>query len=402
MSKGNEKLRTGQSLANRHRPKTWNDVCGHLQVVSRLKGMIKTSEIPNALLFMGPSGTGKTTLSRVFARYLNCEHNTSCGTCRSCKAMDAMQHPDYMELNCADARGIDEMRSVLSQARSMPMIGNLRIIVLDEFQQCTPQAAQAALKSLEEPPAHTLFILCTMSPETLIPAVLGRCQKLQLKRVQADTVADHVKRIANAEHIEIDNSTALLIAEATGGQLRDALQTLDAVSQALRGAESLSTVELEKLVTGVVQQAAGITDDLVATKALVCLHAIYEFDNKRTTLRTLLNSLSDVQNPTAFVNSMIYQNGYLIDVAVDSKNPAIYHTATNRTLANALDANVKHTANYGSKPRLPLCLHYQEALLALRQQITTAYGLEKFCLPTALATALQTGKALVDRHVKTT
>lgn len=388
-------IRTGETLANRHRPRTWDDVCGHTKVVSRLKGMIKSQELPNAILFAGPSGTGKTTLSRVLARYINCETMDACGECVSCLAMDNMRHPDYQEINCADARGIDEMRNLLQQAKFMPQLGNLRIIVMDEFQQATPQAMQTALKSLEEPPSHTLFIVCTMEPEKVHQAVIGRCQLMELQRVYPEYVTEHLARIAKDEGIEGVSEQALeLIASSTGGQLRNAIQTLDAVSQVIRGQdEELEGEELEELVMSAIVDASGVTDELVATKVLVYLHAVKI--NGKSTIRGVMKALIDVQSSVPFVNALLWQNSYLIDLLVDPKSKAIYHTAANRNLVKLLNEKVDRVENYGSSPNLSTCLAIQQHLFDLRQKLVQVSGQDRPMMQVMLANAYQDAAATV-------
>lgn len=361
------KISTSQGLATRWRPKFFDDVCGHQSVVARLKGIVKTQEVPNAILFCGPSGTGKTTLSRVFARYINCETFDACGECQSCLAMDKNQHPDYSEIDGASTGGIDAIRSLIQQAKFMPSMGNLRIIMIDEAQQITGAAQQALLKTLEEPPEATLFILSTMTPEKISPAIMGRCQKMELKRVQAEYVADHLLHIAKAEKFSkslLNKDAMLTIAESTGGQLRDAVQTLDAVRQAVAGVEDeLDADELEEMVKDAIFSASGVTDDMVATKVILYLHA-GKIDGKPT-VRGVLKAVLDVQNPVSFANALLFQNSYLIDCMVDASNSNIYHTATNRQL-------VKMMEEREVKPRLQVALAIHQQLLNLRTQLVSA------------------------------
>lgn len=393
-----KKITTSQGLATRWRPKHWDDVCGHNSVVQRLKGIVRTQEVPNAILFTGPSGTGKTTLSRVFARYINCATFDACGECDSCLASDQgpTSHPDYQELDGASSGGIDAIRSLIQQASFMPTMGNLRIIMIDEAQMVTGAAQQALLKTLEEPPESTLFILSTMTPEKISPAIMGRCQKMELQRVGAEYVADHLAMIAKAEKFDkgLDADAMLLIAESTGGQLRDAIQCLDAVRQTMAGADGkLDADEMEEMVKHAIFAASGVTDDMVATKALVYMHA-GKIAGKAT-LRGLLKAIINVQNPVSFSNALLFQNSYLIDRMVDPTSDKIYHTATNRQLVQLLNEKVDDIEAYGDNVHLGTVLSIHNHLINLRTQLVSAGvgGQDKALIQINLANAYSDARA---------
>jgi DNA polymerase-3 subunit gamma/tau len=231
------KLMVSASLASRVRPKSFKDIVGQQEAVLKLKGMLAKKKLPGAILITGDPGLGKTTLARVFARYLNCETYDACGTCASCK-IDIDNHPDITEINMGVDRGIDDSRALVQKARYAARF-NMRVIVGDECHNLTGPSEQALLKTLEEPPAGTLFILCTTNPEKMKPAVLSRCTKLQLHPVDPEELVDRLIVIAKKEGEDFDNKEGrkllTTIANYSNGLVRDAISILEGVLFAKAG-----------------------------------------------------------------------------------------------------------------------------------------------------------------------
>lgn len=368
------KMRSGKTLANKHRPKVWEDICGHTTEVTRLKGMIKSGELPSAFLISGPSGTGKTTIARVSSRYINCGSNTSCGKCDSCLAMDNNTSPDYEEIDAGSEGGVDSIRSIIQRARALPMLGNMRIFVIDEAQAITGAAQTALLKTLEEPPEQTLFILCTMQVEKINAAIKGRCCHLELKRVYPEAIKEHLAVIAKQEGIKVKSSVLNKIANACGGQLRDAIQILDAVSQAILGAEP---DEVDNVIKSTLVSVTDVGDDATARDILVNLHKFSSSTARPIPiLRSILASILDVQNPISFVNGALWQNDYLISSNVNPDHKTLYNTPNNLKLSRAV-GQLKPVG-------LQISLIIQKHLVDLRLKLVQVSAQEKALMQAAL------------------
>lgn len=218
------------SFAVKYRPLVLEDLVGQDAAVLQLKGAFSREEIAQTYLLTGPTGSGKTTLARIIARMANDE------------APDSTKLTDLVEINGADARGIDDVRQLIRAAKYAPK-KNYRVFILDEIHQWTPQAKQAFLKVLEEPPSRTIFILCTNEPEKLPDTIIGRCQQIRLSRVTLKSCASLLRKIAKKEAIDLPKEVLKQIAHLTRGHPRDALQALEAVANFAAGGGDMTQAE---------------------------------------------------------------------------------------------------------------------------------------------------------------
>lgn len=337
MSKEKEKqpaaLNTRQTLALRWRPNDFSGVVGHDSVVASLKGAVEHGTIPNAIMFVGPSGVGKTTLSRMFARYVNCAEGTSCGKCESCKQMDAGNNPDYQEVNGAEAGGIDAIRSLISQASFRPR-NRLRIIMIDEVHRMTLAAANALLKPLEEPPAQTLWVLATTEPEKIpnSSAVCGRCQMTRLDLPSEDDIIKRLKTVAKGEKFRWAKSSVLRdIAQASGGHVRDALQILEQVRNYTFTHKELTGV---KLVKAIRSEGIKTIDGDVDKLAISTLFGLYTGDAGR-----VIRAVLDVAEPIPYANRLLQLSQFTMALTAlggNGKHPKIWWTPAFKALTAML------------------------------------------------------------------
>ncbi|MGP1613762.1 MAG: DNA polymerase III subunit gamma/tau, partial [Pollutimonas bauzanensis] len=217
-------------LARKWRPRSFDTLIGQDHVVRALTHALSTQRQHHAWLFTGTRGVGKTTLSRILAKSLNCEIGitaTPCGVCRACTEIDTGRFVDYVELDAASNRGVEEMTQLLEQAVYAPGSGRFKVYIIDEVHMLTGHAFNAMLKTLEEPPPHVKFILATTDPQKIPVTVLSRCLQFNLKQMTAEAIVAHLQEVLGQEDMQFETPALRLLAQAASGSMRDALSLTD-------------------------------------------------------------------------------------------------------------------------------------------------------------------------------
>jgi DNA polymerase-3 subunit gamma/tau len=217
-------------FARKYRPQTFDDIVGQTHVTRTLKNAVAQNRLAHAYLFVGPRGTGKTSTARILAKALNCIHGptvTPCGKCDNCREIAGGNSLDVIELDAASNRGIDDVRELRDNVRYAPAKGRFKIYIIDEVHMLTKEAANALLKTLEEPPKHVIFCLATTEPEKLPITILSRCQRFDLHRIATNLIAQQLQSIATKEKLTLSAAAAHAIARGAEGGMRDAESMLD-------------------------------------------------------------------------------------------------------------------------------------------------------------------------------
>lgn len=219
-----------QVLYRKYRPRVFSDVYGQDHVTSTLKNEIQNGRVSHAYLFTGSRGTGKTTCAKILAKAVNCENSIDgepCNECEVCKGLDSGKIYDVVEIDAASNNGVDNIRDLREDANYTPSRGKYRVYIIDEVHMLSTGAFNALLKTLEEPPAHVIFILATTEVHKLPATILSRCQRFDFKRIQPETMAVRLKQVAELEGLTLNDDAAVLIARIADGALRDGLSILD-------------------------------------------------------------------------------------------------------------------------------------------------------------------------------
>ena len=219
--------------ARKYRPQSFDDVIGQDHIARTLKNALQSGQLAHAFLFTGPRGVGKTTCARILAKVINCENPenkvTACNTCSSCTSFNDNASFNIFELDAASNNSVDDIRALTEQVRYAPQAGKYKVYIIDEVHMLSSAAFNAFLKTLEEPPAHAIFILATTEKHKIIPTILSRCQVFDFKRIQAADVVVQLEKICQKENIQAEKEALHMIATKADGAMRDALTIFDKI-----------------------------------------------------------------------------------------------------------------------------------------------------------------------------
>lgn len=218
------------ALYRKFRPDNFNDVKGQEHIVMTLKNQLKAGRIGHAYLFCGTRGTGKTTVAKLLAKVVNCEHpvdGNPCNECRMCKGIMAQTSMNVIEIDAASNNGVDNVREIVEEVRYSPTEGRYKVYIIDEVHMLSAGAFNALLKTIEEPPSYVIFILATTEVHKIPVTILSRCQRYDFKRITIDTITDRLKELIQTENVEAEEKALRYIARVADGSLRDALSLLD-------------------------------------------------------------------------------------------------------------------------------------------------------------------------------
>lgn len=225
--------------ARKYRPTSFDTVVGQTALITTLKNAVKSGKLAHAYLFCGPRGVGKTTCARIFAKAINCLHPTAdgeaCNECESCKAFNEQRSYNIFELDAASNNSVENIKSLMDQTRIPPQVGKYKVFIIDEVHMLSTSAFNAFLKTLEEPPAHVIFILATTEKHKILPTILSRCQIYDFERMTTNDIINHLKKVAEKEGITYEDEALNIIAEKADGGMRDALSVFDQAASFCQG-----------------------------------------------------------------------------------------------------------------------------------------------------------------------
>ena len=218
------------ALYRKFRPSEFGDVKGQDHIITTLQNQIKANRIGHAYLFCGTRGTGKTTVAKIFAKAVNCEHpvdGSPCGECEMCRSIAAGTSMNVIEIDAASNNGVDNIREIREEVAYRPTEGRYKVYIIDEVHMLSIGAFNALLKTLEEPPEYVIFILATTEVHKIPITILSRCQHYDFRRISIETITDRMRELMDTEHVEVEEKALRYIAKAADGSMRDALSLLD-------------------------------------------------------------------------------------------------------------------------------------------------------------------------------
>ena len=311
-----------QALYRKYRPKTFDDVCGQKVVVQTLKNTINNNKLTHAYLFIGPRGTGKTSIAKIFAKTINCEHTkdgNSCEKCDICNLSNNNENVDIIEMDAASNNGVDEIREIKNHVTLMPTFSKYKVYIIDEVHMLSAGAFNALLKTLEEPPRHVIFILATTEPQKVPLTIMSRCQSFEFKSIPVNLMKEKLKYICNQEKIKITDDSLEQICIDSNGGLRDGIGLLDQLNSYTN-----SDIKIEDvlLLNGRISEA-----DIIQL-----LNHIY--NNEIDKVLSISDKIDEEGKDFLFVCEDIikYLKNSLIDYQINNTNEIVSKLGKNKTI----------------------------------------------------------------------
>ena len=291
-----------KTLYRLYRPQTFDEVVGQKYVIQTLKNSIKENHVAHAYLFCGPRGTGKTTIAKLLAKALNCTSDDKpCGVCPNCLAIKEGTFPDVIEMDAASNNGVDEVRDLIDKIKYAPVSGKYKVYIIDEVHMMSTSAFNALLKTLEEPPAHVVFILATTDPQKVLPTIISRCQRFDFTSLSKRDIIDHLAYVLNKEGISYDEEVLPLIASLSDGGMRDALSILDqTIAYAVNNIELHHVEEIYGVVS--IKAAIEFINNILNQDYQSILKEIQDFDRKGIDIQRFSNDLIDILKDVVIYN----------------------------------------------------------------------------------------------------